>query len=86
MKHETNRHHIVPRSKWWSDINNNILIMDIRRHNALHMLFDNATPIEQIDKILKLSTTALTEEVKSDIIKILNINDLEYFYNKGIIK
>ena len=44
------------------------------------MLFDNQTPSEQIGRIVNLCSTALTEQVKSDIIAILDIRDIEYWY------
>lgn len=50
------------------------------------MLFINNTVPEQIDRILGIASTALTEEVKSDIIKILDIDDMQYWYKKGIFK
>jgi len=79
-------HHILPRSKNWSNNKNNIVKLENRRHNALHMLFENKTPREQIERILDISTTALTDEVKSDIIKILDIKDLFYWYKPWVVK
>lgn len=80
------RHHILPKSKNWSNNSNNLVSIDKRKHNALHMLFDNRTPAEQIERILDLSSTALTKEVKSDIVKILNNKELDYWYKKWIYK
>jgi hypothetical protein len=50
------------------------------------MLFENRTPPEQIARILDISSTALTNEVKSDIIKILDNKELDYWFKKGIYK
>jgi len=50
------------------------------------MLFDNRTPIEQIERVVDLASTALTEEVKSDIIKILNRKELDYWYKERVFK
>ena len=80
------RHHILPRSRKWANIWENIVKLDRRKHNALHMLFDNKTPPEQIARILDIADTALTEQVKSDIIKILNNFELDYWYNKWIYR
>jgi len=50
------------------------------------MLFSNGTPIDQIERILNISETALTEEIKYDIRKILEITDTDYIYNNNVIK
>ena len=80
------KHHILPRSRGGSNSRDNIVRLDVRHHKALHMLFINNTVPEQIDRILGIASTALTEEVKSDIIKILDIDDMQYWYKKGIFK
>jgi hypothetical protein len=46
------------------------------------MLFDNNEIPKQIQRLLDISTTALTEDVKSDIIKILNNTELDYWYKQ----
>jgi len=86
MRDIHNTHHILPRSKNGSNRANNLVRLDIRTHNSLHLLFQNKTPVEQIERILDIATTALTDEVKSDIIKILSIKDLDYWYNKWVCK
>ncbi len=68
---EYDTHHILPRSKYGTNTKDNIISLDMRKHRALHMLFDNRTPREQLERIIDLSSTALTDEVQSDIIKIL---------------
>jgi len=78
------KHHILPRSRWWSNNENNIVKLDVRHHKALHMLFNNWTPFEQIERILSIWETALTDEVKYDIRKIIEISDLNYLYNKKV--
>lgn len=85
MAKSYNNHHILCQSRNGSNIRENKVKLDIRHHNALHMLFENRTPPEQIKRILWIASTALTEEVKSDIIKILDTKDLEYWYNKWIL-
>ena len=69
------RHHIVPTSRNGSSINENIICIDNRRHQALHMLFDNKTPAEQIRKILDISSTALTEQFIYTVRDILRSPD-----------
>ena len=46
------------------------------------MMFANATPPEQFARLLNINSTALTEEVQSDIIKILSNSELDYWYRK----
>jgi len=86
MNNSFDNHHILPRSKWWSSNKNNIIRLDTKYHRNLHQLFLNRTPIEQIEKILSIRETALTDDVKNDIRRILTMDDLEYFYNKGVRK
>ena len=84
--HKFDRHHILPRSRNGTNANENLIKMDVRHHRALHMLFETLTPREQLGKILRISSSALTEEVKSDVIKILNVREMDYWYKKQIYK
>jgi hypothetical protein len=49
-------------------------------------MFANGTPSEQIARILSISSTALTSEVKSDIVKILDNKELDYWYKRAVYK
>jgi len=86
MQHSIDRHHILPSSKWGTNYFENIVKLDIRKHKALHMLFDANTVSGQIERILDIASTALTEEVKSDIIKILDRKELDYWYKDRVFK
>lgn len=86
MEKHYNIHHILPRSKGWSNIKENKVKLDTRIHTALHLMFANWTPAEQIKRILDISDTALTWEVKSDIVKILDNKELDYWYKKWVYK
>lgn len=44
----------------------------------------NQPPHEQIERILNIGATALTEEFKEEILQILNA-DTEYIYKRGIL-
>lgn len=79
------RHHIVPRSKWGTWEKDNIKRLKVKTHEALHILFSNDTPQEQIQRLIQLNYTALTREFVSDITRILEINDDEYFYKNGVL-
>ena len=41
-------HHLKPRSRGGSSIQSNLLRMDLRRHEAWHLLFSNLTLLEII--------------------------------------
>lgn len=81
-----NKHHILPKSQGGTNVKENLVKLDTRVHQALHLMFANGTPAEQIARILSISSTALTNEVKSDIIKILDVKDLDYWFKKWIYK
>ena len=86
MQNKLTRHHIVPKSIWWTNHLDNIKRLKDNVHKSLHILFSNQTPIEQIETLMYwINATALTYEFKNDIWKILNINDDEYFYKKWIL-
>jgi len=83
---EYDTHHILPRSKYGTNNKDNLIRLDMRKHRALHMLFDNRDPREQLERIIYLASTALTEDVKSDMIKILDIRDYSYWYKPKVYK
>lgn len=80
------KHHIVPKSKWWTNDECNIILLEQKEHRDLHRFFENDRPDEQLRRLFKINRTALSEEVKSDIIEILNITELEYWYRKWTFK
>ena len=80
-----NKHHIVPRSKWWSNIDDNLIKIPIQVHNAIHLLFQNRTPAEQIKSILKINEKALTKDFKQSIFDIIRLTETEYIYNNWIL-
>lgn len=47
---KTNQHHLKPRSRGGQSIESNLLHLDIRRHEAYHLLFKNLT----LDEIIAL--------------------------------
>lgn len=57
-----------------------------RTHEALHTLFENKTPRDQIITLVSgINATALTREFKNDIMRILQETDDGYYYKKGIL-
>jgi hypothetical protein len=49
-----NRHHLKPKSRGGSGLENNLLLMDMRRHNMWHQLFDNLTLDEVIELLIRV--------------------------------
>lgn len=86
MKHHLTKHHILPRSHNGSNEKQNIKMLKDNIHRAFHLVFDNLTPPEQIAKLmLSINWTALTDEFKNDIMKILKETDNQYYYKNGIL-
>ena len=79
------KHHIVPRSRNGTWYAGNIKIIRENIHVALHALFYNRTPPEQIKRIMEIADTALTTEFKNDVAKILKESDNSYYYNKWVL-
>lgn len=79
-------HHIIPKSKWWTNNGYNLIWLKQKEHRALHNFFGNDRPDEQLRRLFEINKSVLTDDVKSDVIKILDIDELEYWYRKGTIK
>jgi len=47
-------HHLRPRSRGGSSVESNLLRLDIRRHEAWHLLFQNRTLMEVIVLLLRV--------------------------------
>ena len=50
---KTNRHHIKPKKRKKKTKKNNIINMDINRHQAFHFLFGNMTFIEAANLLIR---------------------------------
>lgn len=79
-------HHIIPKSKWWTNDWYNTIGLRQKQHRALHGFFGNDRPDEQLRRLFEINKSVFTQEIKSGIIKILSIDELEYWYRKGTIK
>lgn len=86
MNKSCNTHHIVPSSRWGSNVKINKVRLDTRHHAALHMLFNNWTPKEQIERLMNINCTALSEQFKHDVRMILSQPDDYYFYQNGVLR
>jgi len=52
-KIRTNKHHIIPRSRGGSSSLENLAKVDIKKHEHYHALFDNRTPEEIINNLVR---------------------------------
>lgn len=78
-------HHQCPWSRWGWRENWNLLKINDKRHINYHRIFNNDTVNEAIIKILdEFNPTALSKEFRSDIMKILQESDLNYYYKNWI--
>lgn len=90
MRNKISKHHLIPKHtengvRWTNHIEN-IKELKTFTHRAFHYIFSNDNPQQQFNKLFELNKTALWWEVKSDIIKILDQNDLSYWYNRKCLK
>lgn len=79
-----NKHHIVPQSMGWTRNKNNIIKLDETFHINFHKIFWNKTPKEQIEAIINMSQTALTNDIKSEVLKLLTIEELAWYKRECI--
>jgi hypothetical protein len=87
-KYKYSRHHILPRSRRWANVNDNIEILRDNYHRALHTLFANQTIAEQLITTVNLSEKALREDVKQRLLETLSqrdINDPYEWYDDKVI-
>lgn len=83
-KREEENHHILAKSQWGTNQKENRIKLYSPVHFALHRLFGNWTPIDQLHQLLTINGKALTDEFKKDILTILKESDKEYYYKNGI--
>ena len=82
---ELTRHHVIPRSRWGKDRIENIQELKQCRHRALHILYGNALPHEQLRLDLSRNAQVIVWEQVMRIMEILNHIQPEEFYKKEAI-
>lgn len=84
------RHHKVPESKWGTSCEENIEYIRQTVHRAIHTIFENDLPHEQIKYIADLNKTTYTEEWEKLINDFKTQLDLlireQKFYKKKCFK
>ena len=83
MKFEN--HHLIPQSRFeevceW-DCNNikNIKRINQNTHKALHSLFWNKTPKEQLYKIFELNKWVISNDVQTKLIELFTMDDEDFY-------
>lgn len=83
------KHHILPRSRFWSSEPCNIEILKNTTHRALHTLFQNQMIAEQLITTVDLNSKALREDVRQWLLDVLtskNIHDPYVRYKDDCIR
>lgn len=84
-KNQMTDHHIIAKENNWSNDPNNIKRLRWKTHEAIHTVFGNKMPHEQIEMLLlNYNKTALNKEFINDIMQILLESDLKYYYKDWI--
>jgi len=73
------RHHRIPRSRNGSDNPPNNTLMNYNKHHALHTVFDNQHPLEQLVSIVDIAELVLLPEFRQLILDILKIPPQEAY-------
>lgn len=77
------KHHCVPRSRGGNNSQENIRLLRNNKHVALHVLFDNKLPHEQIAALIDLNSSVLTAEFKECMWDIINMEN-KRIYKKEV--
>ena len=89
LDNQFSKHHILPKSRYWSNESCNIELLKNTTHRALHTLFQNQMIAEQLITTVELSEKALREDVRERLIETLtskNIHDPYTWYKEESIK
>ena len=82
MRSRITRHHIIPKSAWWNRHFHNIEPLREVKHRALHTMFENKLPAEQISEIVDLTWKAFNKVFAESIIEVVNSFTPEEIYNQ----
>ena len=85
-KYAIDKHHLIPTSRWGANNESNILKIRVNLHRALHILFSNDTPDEQLRKIIDINNKVFKEDFKQELYNLLNCNNYEDIYKEEAIK
>lgn len=82
MEKVVNKHHLIPRSKWWLTTPQNILKAEVGEHTRWHTRCWNDTPVEAICRVLLWNDKVWSDNFKADLMAVLD-NYLNNYYAKN---
>jgi hypothetical protein len=81
--HLESTHHLCATSRGGTNDPRNIPRINHKVHEALHRIFGNALPHEQVEMIVELAAPVLKEKYRD---QIYEINRSGWMYQKGILR
>lgn len=72
-------HHCIPKSRTWTNADENKQLMNDNEHVNLHRFFNNFTPAEEIFKVLATNKKVRSDKFANDILKVLDNNFDNYY-------
>lgn len=82
-------HHILPRSRGWWSVEENLELIRDTTHRAIHTLFANQMIGEQLITMVWLNERALRDDVKNWLLETftsLDVEDPYLRYKRPVIK
>jgi len=67
-----NNHHLINKTRWWTDVDDNKKKTKVQLHNCLHTLFWNETPAESMLSLLQYFDQVFVDWFKNDLYKVLS--------------
>lgn len=79
-------HHILPKSRGWSNHSNNLTDLTCNRHSSFHTIFENMTINEQIREVILLSEPSLKRDFIERVFEILESKNIKDYYKPECFK
>ena len=76
---QTNKHHEIPRSRGGNSEKDNLKTLDAKFHDNRHRIYWNATPVEQIFKVLSVNSSCLNVDFKRSLLEVLRFFKGDYY-------
>ena len=81
MEKETNKHHLIPSSKWWLSTKENMKTVWVKEHARWHTWCGNDTPVEALCRVLLWNDKIWSDNFKADLMAVLD-NYINNYYAK----
>lgn len=82
IEDQYSKHHILPKSRFWSSDTVNMEILKNTTHRALHTLFQNQMIAEQLITTVELSEKALREDIREWLLETLSSRNIHDPYER----